>query len=96
MALRTILNKIVVKPDEVEDEITIGGIFIPRRAKDQPSTGRVVAVGAGLPDAPMIIKQGEHVFYTRFAGIKIDHEGETFIIIKETDILAVIKRGDRI
>ena len=75
-----------------ETNKTAGGIIIPDTAKEKPSTGRVIAVGPGLPDGPMSTKAGDAVLFAKWASsvndIKLD--GKDYILIKETDILGII------
>jgi chaperonin GroES len=97
MNLKTVQDKIIVKPDEVEDKVTEGGILIPEQVQDRPVMGEVVAVGPGRPDAkgnhmPVSTKVGDRVFYTRYAGAPVTHEDVDYLVITETDILAIINK----
>ena len=71
---------------------TAGGIIIPDTAKEKPSSGRVIAVGPGLPDEPMSMVSGDTVLFAKWASSanEIKLEGKDFILIKETDILGIV------
>ncbi len=86
-------DRVVIKALE-ETEQTRGGLFIPDTAKEKPQQGEIVAVGPGRYEdgklIPMGVKVGDKVLYGKYAGTEITHEGETFLILRETDVLAVV------
>jgi chaperonin GroES len=79
-----------------EDEKTKGGIIIPDTAKEKPMQGKVIAVGAGKLDEhgkriPLDVRQGDRVLFSKYAGNEISIEGEEHLIVREDDILAIVK-----
>ena len=86
-------DRVVLKALE-DTEQTKGGIFIPDTAKEKPQQGEIIAVGPGRHEdgklVPMSLKVGDKVLYGKYAGTEISHEGESFLILRESDVLAVI------
>ena len=82
-------DRVVVKPAAAEEK-TSGGIIIPDTAKEKPMQGTVVAVGTGKKDEPMTVKVGDKVLYGKYAGTEITHNGTEYLIMRESDIFAVI------
>lgn len=82
-------DRVIIKP-AVAEEKTAGGIIIPDTAKEKPQRGIVVAAGPGKKDEPMTVKSGDTVLYGKYAGTEISVEGEDFLIMRESDILAVV------
>lgn len=82
-------DRVIVKAAEAETK-TSGGIIIPDTAKEKPQRGHVVAVGTGKKDEPMTVKKGDVVLYGKYAGTEINLEGEDFLIMRESDILAIL------
>ncbi len=82
-------DRVIVKPAEAETK-TAGGIIIPDTAKEKPQRGAVVAVGKGKKDEPMTVKVGDTVMYSKHSGTEINVDGETLLIMRETDIFAII------
>lgn len=86
-------DRVVLKALE-ETEQTKGGIFIPDTAKEKPQHGEVIAVGPGRYEdgklIPMGVKVGDKVLYGKYAGTEITHEGESFLILRESDVLAIV------
>ena len=83
-------DRVIVMPAAAEEK-TAGGIIIPDTAKEKPQRGTVVAAGPGKKDEPVTVKVGETVLYGKYAGTELKHEGEDYLIMKESDILAIIK-----
>ena len=68
----------------------MGGIIIPDSAKEKPLKGNVVAVGKGTKDEEMVLKAGDSVLYGKFAGTELELEGERFLIMRQSDVLAIL------
>ena len=82
-------DRVVVEPSAAEEK-TAGGIIIPDSAKEKPQRGTVAAVGAGTKDEPMTVKVGDVVLYGKYAGSEINHEGTEYLVMRESDLIAVI------
>ena len=94
MNLRPLADRLVVEPTERED-VTASGIYVPETAKEKPQEGKVMAVGPGRRDEegkriPMDVAVGDRVLYAKYGGIEIKLEDKKVLILKETDILAVL------
>ena len=88
-------DRVIVKPLE-EEEVKKGGIIIPDTAKEKPERGEVIAVGKGKllengQRAPIDVKVGDKVLFGKYGGTEIKIETETFMILHEEDVLAVIR-----
>lgn len=81
-------DRVIVKPAAAEEK-TAGGIIIPDTAKEKPQRGIVVAAGPGKKDEPMTVKSGDTVLYGKYAGTEISVDGNDYLIMRESDILAV-------
>lgn len=86
---RPLHDRVVVRRLEGEEK-TKGGIIIPDTAKEKPQRGKVVAVGAGKKDEPMTVKAGQTVLYGKYSGTEINIDGNDYLIMRESDILAII------
>ena len=82
-------DRVIVKP-AAADEKTAGGIIIPDTAKEKPQRGIIVAAGTGKKDEPMTVKVGDNVLYGKYAGTEITIEGQDLLIMRESDILAIV------
>ncbi len=82
-------DRVIVRAAAAEEK-TKGGIIIPDTAKEKPQKGVVVAVGGGKKDEPMTVKVGDTVLYGKYAGTEITIELEELLIMRESDILAVV------
>jgi chaperonin GroES len=82
-------DRVTVKPAPAEEK-TAGGIIIPDTAKEKPQRGTVVAAGPGKKDEPMTVKSGDTILYGKYAGTEVSFDGEDLLIMRESDILAVI------
>jgi len=82
-------DRIIVKPAPAEEK-TSGGIIIPDTAKEKPQRGMVIAAGPGKKDEPVTVKKGDTVLYGKYAGTEIKLEGEDLLILRESDILAIV------
>ena len=89
MSIKPLADRVLVKPAAAEEK-TIGGIIIPDSAKEKPLKGEVIAVGNGTKDEEMILKEGNQVLYGKYAGTEIEWEGEQFLIMRQSDVLAII------
>lgn len=96
MAVKPLDDRVLVKQSEAEEK-TAGGIVLPDTAKEKPQRGKVIAVGEGkmLEDGKrgkMTLKKGDDVYYGKYSGTEIKIDGEQYVILKETDVLAVIEK----
>lgn len=89
ISVKPLADRVLVEPAEAETK-TAGGIIIPDTAKEKPQRGKVVAVGNGKPDEPMTVKVGDTVLYGKYAGTEIQVEGKDLLIMRESDIFAII------
>ena len=90
MAVRPLSDRVLVKPNPAEEK-TAGGLFIPDTAKEKPLMGKVIAVGPGTADIAMEVKVGDTVTYGKYAGTELNYEGESYLVMKQADIIAVIE-----
>ncbi|MGI8893853.1 MAG: co-chaperone GroES [Bacteroidia bacterium] len=89
MNLKPLADRVLVEPAEAEEK-TASGIIIPDTAKEKPQQGKIVAVGNGKKDEPMTVKVGDKVLYGKYAGTEIKHDGREYLIMRESDIFAII------
>jgi chaperonin GroES len=82
-------DRVIVKAAAAEEK-TAGGIIIPDTAKEKPQRGIVIAAGPGKKDEPVTVKAGNTVLYGKYAGTEIQIEGEDYLIMRESDILAIV------
>lgn len=87
--LRPLADRVVIEPAAAEEK-TASGIIIPDTAKEKPQRGTVVAVGPGKKDEPTTVKVGDVVLYGKYAGTEINVEGKDYLIMRESDVLAVV------
>ena len=87
--VKPLADRVLVEPAAAEQK-TAGGIIIPDTAKEKPQKGSVVAIGNGKKDEPMTVKVGDQVLYGKYAGTEINVDGKDYLIMRESDILAVI------
>lgn len=87
--IQPLADRVLVEPAAAEEK-TSGGIIIPDTAKEKPQRGTVVAVGSGTKDQPMTVKVGDQVLYGKYAGTELSFEGKDYLIMRESDILAII------
>jgi chaperonin GroES len=94
--VRPLGDRVVIESVE-EDEVTFAGgkLVLPETAKEKPQKGRILAVGAGRKDddgklIPMDVEVGQHVLYAKYAGTEVKIDGKKLLILKESDILAII------
>ena len=94
MKIKPLADRVVVKPLE-EEEPKAGNIIIPDTAKERPQTGEVVAVGPGKTadsgnTVEMSVKKGDKVLFGKYSGTEITIDGQEYLIMRESDILAVV------
>ncbi len=87
--VKPISDRVLVEPAAAEEK-TAGGIIIPDTAKEKPQKGKVIAVGDGKKDEPMTVKVGDSVLYGKYSGTEITIDGKDLLIMRESDIYAVI------
>jgi len=89
MSIKPLADRVLVKPATAEEK-TVGGIIIPDSAKEKPLKGEVIATGKGTKDEEMVLKAGDKVLYGKYAGTEIEWDGELYLIMRQSDVLAVI------
>ena len=89
MTIKPLADRVLVLPAQAEEKV--GGIIIPDNAKEKPQRGKVVAVGNGTKDEEMILKVGDEVLYGKYAGTELENEGEKYLIMRQSDVLAVVE-----
>ena len=89
MTIKPLADRVLVLPAQAEEKV--GGIIIPDTAKEKPQRGKVVAVGNGTKDEEMILKVGDEVLYGKYAGTELENEGEKYLIMRQSDVLAVVE-----
>lgn len=87
--IKPLADRVLVEPKEAEEK-TASGIYIPDTAKEKPQRGKVVAAGIGTKDVTMEVKVGDEVLYGKYAGTEISLEGKDYLIMKQSDILAIL------
>ena len=89
MKIKPLADRVVVQAAAAEEK-TASGIIIPDTAKEKPQKGKIVAVGNGKPEEPMTVKVGDTVLYGKYAGTEINVEGNDYLIMRESDIFAIV------
>ena len=89
MKITPLADRVLVEPAAAETT-TASGIIIPDTAQEKPQKGSIVAVGSGKKDEPMTVKVGDTVLYGKYSGTELKLEGKDFLIMRESDILAII------
>ncbi|MDD7010559.1 MAG: co-chaperone GroES [Candidatus Cryptobacteroides sp.] len=89
MMIKPLADRVLIEPKEAETK-TAAGIYIPDTAKEKPQQGTVVAAGPGKKDEPMEVKVGDQVIYGKYAGTEVNFEDKKYLIVKQSDILAVL------
>ena len=88
-SLKPLADRVLVEAAAAEEK-TAGGIIIPDTAKEKPQRGRIIAVGEGKKDEPLTVKVGDSVLYGKYAGTEITVEGKEYLIMRESDIFAIL------
>ena len=89
MQIKPLSDRVLIEDAEAVEK-TVGGIIIPDSAKEKPLKGTVVATGNGTKDEEMIVKVGDTVLYGKYAGTEIEFEGKKYLMMRQSDILAII------
>ena len=89
MKIQPLADRVLILPAAAEEKI--GGIIIPDTAKEKPLRGKVVATGKGTKDEEMILKEGDEVLYGKYAGTELEFDGEKFLMMRQSDVLAVLQ-----
>ena len=89
MNVKPLSDRVMVKPNPAE-ETTAAGLIIPDTAKEKPLEGKVIAIRPGTKDVKMEVKEGDTVLYGKYAGTEVNVDGEDYLIMRQSDILAVI------
>ena len=88
--IKPLSDRVLILPNPAE-QVTAGGLIIPDTAKEKPLAGKIIAVGPGTKDVTMEVKAGDEVLYGKYSGTEVTHEGTTYIIMKQNEILAVVE-----
>jgi chaperonin GroES len=87
--VKPLADRVLVEPAAAE-QTTASGIIIPDTAKEKPQKGIVIATGAGKKDEPMTVKSGDTILYGKYSGTEINIEGKDYLIMRESDIFAIV------
>ena len=90
MTIKPLSDRVLIKPAEAEVK-TAGGIIIPDSAKEKPLKGTVIATGNGTKDEEMLVKAGDTVLYGKYAGTELEADGEKYLMMGQSDILAIVE-----
>ncbi|HKL95642.1 MAG TPA: co-chaperone GroES [Paludibacteraceae bacterium] len=89
MNIKPLADRVLIQPAAAEEK-TVSGIIIPDSAKEKPLKGHVIAVGTGTKDEEMVLKAGDSVLFGKYAGTELDLEGEKYLIMRQSDVLAIL------
>ena len=89
VTIKPLADRVLIEP-AVAETTTASGIIIPDSAKEKPQKGTVVAVGTGTKDEPLTVKIGDTVLYGKYAGTELAVEGNDYLIMRESDIFAIV------
>ena len=89
MNIKPLEERVLIRPAPAEEK-TVGGRIIPDTAKEKPLQGEVVAVGHGTKDEEMVLKVGDKVLYGKYSGTEIEYEGVKYLMMRQSDVLAVL------
>ena len=87
--IKPLADRVLVEPKEAETK-TASGLYIPDTAKEKPQEGKVIAAGPGKKDEPMEVKVGDEVIYGKYAGTEVTVEGKKYLMVKQSEILALL------
>jgi chaperonin GroES len=88
MNIKPLGDRVLILPAPAEEKV--GGIIIPDTAKEKPLRGKVIATGKGTKDEEMILKEGDEVLYGKYAGTELEFEGEKYLMMRQSDVLAIV------
>ena len=88
MNIKPLADRVLVLPAPAEEKV--GGIIIPDPAKEKPLRGKIIAAGNGTKDEEMVLKEGDVVLYGKYAGTELEIEGEKYLIMRQSDVLAIV------
>ena len=91
MNIKPLADRVLIMPAEAEQK-TAAGIIIPDTAKEKPMRGKVLAVGKGTKDHEMTVKVGDEVLYGKYSGTELEFEGEKYLMMRQSDVLAIIEK----
>ena len=89
LSIKPLADRVVIEPQAAETK-TASGIIIPDSAKEKPQQGKVVAAGKGTKDEPITVKVGDSVRYGKYAGTELKLDGNDYLIMRESDIFAIL------
>ena len=89
MKIKPLADRVLVEPSAAETK-TASGIIIPDSAQEKPQKGKIIAVGPGTKDNPVTLKVGDNILYGKYSGTELKHENINYLIMRESDILAII------
>ena len=89
MNIQPLADRVLILPAEAEEK-TASGIIIPDTAKEKPLKGEVIAAGKGTKDEEMVLKTGDKVLYGKYAGTELEYDGKKYLIMRQSDVLAVV------
>ena len=90
MNITPLADRVLIEPAPAEEKV--GGIIIPDTAKEKPLHGKVIAAGTGTKDEEMILKEGDEVLYGKYSGTELEFEGNKYLMMRQSDVLAVITK----
>ena len=90
MNIKPLADRVSIEPAPAEEKV--GGIIIPDTAKEKPLHGKVIAAGTGTKDEEMILKEGDEVIYGKYSGTELEFEGNKYLMMRQSDVLAVITK----
>ena len=90
MNIKPLADRVLVLPAQAEEKV--GGIIIPDTAKEKPQHGTIVAAGNGTKDEDLILKEGDEVLYGKYSGTELEVEGTKYLIMRQSDVLAVVQK----
>ena len=90
MNIKPLADRVLVLPAQAEEKV--GGIIIPDTAKEKPQHGTIVAAGNGTKGEEMVLKEGDEVLYGKYSGTELEVEGTKYLIMRQSDVLAVVQK----
>ena len=90
MNIKPLADRVLVLPAQAEEKV--GGIIIPDTAKEKPQHGTIVSAGNGTKDEEMVLKEGDEVLYGKYSGTELEVEGTKYLIMRQSDVLAVVQK----